>query len=61
MAVPKKKHSKSRKNKRRSTWKLATPQVGTCPRCHQDRMPHQVCAHCGYYGGRAILEIESEA
>ena len=61
MAVPKKKHSKSRKNKRRSTWTLAAPQVGHCPRCHGDRMSHQVCAHCGYYDGRAVLEVESEA
>jgi large subunit ribosomal protein L32 len=59
MAVPKKKHSKSRKNKRRSTWKLTAPQYISCPRCHQDRMPHHVCPHCGYYNGRIVIDHEA--
>lgn len=59
MAVPKKKHSKSRKNKRRSTWKLTAPQYVTCTRCHMDRMPHHVCPHCGFYDGRIVVEHEA--
>jgi large subunit ribosomal protein L32 len=61
MAVPKKKHSKSRKNKRRSQWVLTAPQLTPCPRCHQARMPHRVCPNCGYYGSRLIIDHDAEA
>ncbi|MCL6562704.1 MAG: 50S ribosomal protein L32 [Firmicutes bacterium] len=58
MAVPKHKLSRSRTRKRRSTWKLTAPQWVECPRCHQDRMPHRVCPHCGYYAGRIVINFE---
>jgi large subunit ribosomal protein L32 len=61
MAVPKKKHSKSRKNKRRSQWVLTAPQLTLCPHCHQERASHRVCPHCGYYGGRLIIDHDAEA
>jgi ribosomal protein L32 len=40
MAVPKRKTSKSRRDKRRATHKLSTPLVVECPQCHQPKRPH---------------------
>ncbi|AEW05903.1 50S ribosomal protein L32 [Sulfobacillus acidophilus DSM 10332] len=56
MAVPKHKLSRSRTRKRRSQWKLSAPNWVECPRCHQDRLPHHVCPHCGYYNGRIVVQ-----
>ena len=60
MAVPKRKTSKSRKNKRRANWKLSAPSLTKCPHCHQLKAPHSVCSNCGYYGGREIIKIQEE-
>ena len=40
MAVPKKKTSKSRRDKRRATHRLEAPRVNECPNCHQPKRPH---------------------
>jgi large subunit ribosomal protein L32 len=60
MAVPKRKTSKARKNKRRSHWKLSAPSLTRCSRCHQFKTPHSVCPNCGYYGGREIIKSDEE-
>lgn len=58
MAVPKRKTSKARKNKRRTHWKLTVPGLVSCPQCHEPKLPHRVCVHCGYYKGREAVEVE---
>ncbi len=58
MAVPKRKTSKSRRNKRRAHDRLPTPPQAKCPQCSEPCMPHRVCPTCGYYHGRAVLEVE---
>lgn len=60
MAVPKRRTSKSRKNKRRSHWKLSAPGMTKCSHCHQLKIAHSVCSNCGYYGGREILKSTDE-
>ncbi|MFQ5510564.1 MAG: 50S ribosomal protein L32 [Candidatus Krumholzibacteriia bacterium] len=60
MAVPKRKTSKARKNKRRSHWKLSAPNLTRCSRCHQNKQPHTVCSNCGYYGGREVIKVEEQ-
>lgn len=59
MAVPKKKTSRSRRDKRRTHWKLAKPDVTKCPHCEAPRLPHRVCRECGYYGEREVMVVES--
>jgi large subunit ribosomal protein L32 len=61
MAVPKRKTSKSRKNKRRSHNALALPNHGRCPQCSEPRLPHRVCRTCGFYDGVSRIEIAEEA
>jgi len=59
MAVPKRKHSQARKNKRRSNvWKLDQPAFSKCTQCGQLKAPHRVCPHCGYYKGKEVIKIE---
>ncbi|MGA7876818.1 MAG: 50S ribosomal protein L32 [Desulfoferrobacter sp.] len=60
MAVPKRKTSKARRNKRRAHKKLAPPSLSRCPQCSEPRLPHRVCPTCGYYRDRVVLEFEEE-
>jgi len=55
MAHPKRKQSHSRSAKRRTHWKLTTPQFATCPQCGQPKLSHRACANCGYYRGRPLI------
>jgi large subunit ribosomal protein L32 len=58
MAHPKKRHTSSRRGKRRSHDALATPAASTCPQCGEPKRPHNVCPSCGTYKGKDVLEIE---
>lgn len=58
MALPKRRHSKTRSRKRRTHWKLNPPSLSVCPECSEPKMPHRVCPSCGYYNGRSIFESE---
>jgi large subunit ribosomal protein L32 len=58
VAVPKKKMSKSKSRMRRaSAWTLDVPPRSTCPRCGSAKLPHVVCAECGWYHGRQAIEV----
>ena len=58
MAVPKRKASKSRRNKRKANWKAEKPTLTECSQCHQMKLPHHVCPECGHYNGEKITEVE---
>ena len=58
MPVPKRRHSRSRRDKRRTHVKASLPHLTPCPRCDQLRRPHRVCLHCGYYGDQEIVVVE---
>ena len=61
MAVPKKKVSKARRDKRRSsTWKLALPGITKCPKCGEFVRTHRVCKACGYYAGKDVVKAENK-
>lgn len=60
MAVPKRKHSKARRDKRRSNvWKISAPALMKCPQCGEFKLPHRVCKACGYYKGKEVIKIEA--
>jgi large subunit ribosomal protein L32 len=61
MAVPKKKTSKARRDKRRATHRIAAPTLGDCPHCHHPVRPHEVCRNCGYYRGREVVRLAEPA
>lgn len=60
MPVPKRRHSKTRGKKRRTHWKMNSPELVECPHCHELVRPHQVCPNCGYYKGKQVITIEEE-
>lgn len=59
MAVPKKKHSRARRDQRRAHHALRRPNLVECPNCGSQRMPHRVCPECGSYKGRTVLAVEA--
>ncbi len=59
MAVPKRKTSKARRDKRRANWKLSVPGMVTCPACGELKMPHRVCKACGSYKGKEVVSVEA--
>lgn len=60
MAVPKRKVSRARRDKRRSSvWKLSAPTLVECPQCKELKTPHRVCSNCGYYDGREVIKKEA--
>jgi large subunit ribosomal protein L32 len=58
MAVPKKRTSASRRDKRKANWKLEAPNLVECPHCHVLILPHRVCPDCGWYRGKQVVKIE---
>ena len=49
MAVPKRKTSKARRDKRRNNvWKLDAPAIVKCPQCGEYKRAHRLCASCGF-------------
>ncbi|MDR1728605.1 MAG: 50S ribosomal protein L32 [Acidobacteriota bacterium] len=60
MPNPKRRHSKSRRGKRRAHDFLQTVTPGVCPNCQNPKPPHQACAKCGYYKGKQVMEAEEE-
>ena len=58
MANPKRRHSKSRRGKRRAHDSLTPPNLSKCSNCGSAVLPHRVCPNCGYYKGRQVIEVE---
>ncbi|MCX8015527.1 MAG: 50S ribosomal protein L32 [candidate division WOR-3 bacterium] len=60
MPLPKRRHSKQRGRKRRTHWKLTAPNLVECPHCHEMKLSHRVCLHCGFYDGEEVLVIKKK-
>lgn len=58
MALPKRRHSKTRRDKRRTHWKTTAPTVTACRQCGSGMRPHRVCPTCGFYGGKKAIEVD---
>lgn len=58
MPNPKHRHSKTRRDKRRTHIKLNPPATVLCPQCHEAKRPHHVCLSCGTYKRRQVIEIK---
>ena len=56
MAHPKRKISKSRRNKRRAHDHAVAPTLSACSNCATPVMYHRVCPECGYYKGKPAVE-----
>ncbi|MCK5710888.1 MAG: 50S ribosomal protein L32 [Deltaproteobacteria bacterium] len=60
MALPKRKHSRSRSRKRRTHYKLSVPGVSTCQNCGEHKSSHRACPSCGFYKGRTFIKEKQE-
>ena len=60
MALPKKRHSKARRNKRRANWNLALPGLTKCAQCGRAIPSHRVCPGCGFYRGRQVVSVAKD-
>ena len=63
MAVPKRKVSKARRDKRKATWfkRMVNnmPGLTTCTECGEIKMSHRVCKSCGAYRGKKVNNEEN--
>lgn len=62
MANPKRKISKSKRDKRHASWmnRLRTSQLSECPECGEPKLSHRVCPNCGYYRGQKVFTPKQE-
>lgn len=61
MAVPKRKTSKSKRDKRRTHDKLKVLNIVDCPRCHSKKIAYRVCENCGYYNNREVIKMKEKS
>jgi len=60
MPNPKRRHSHKRTQTRRAHDARRKPANAECPNCHEPKLPHRVCPHCGQYKGREVIETATE-
>ena len=60
MAVPFRKVSKTRKNMRRTHYKIAANGLVKCSNCGEMIRPHRVCPKCGFYKGEQVVSKQTE-
>ena len=61
MAVPKRRQSKSRSAIRRAqVMKKSVPSFVPCSHCGEPKLTHRMCAACGYYRDRLVIEPKEE-
>jgi large subunit ribosomal protein L32 len=60
MPNPKRRHSHSRKNRRRAHDFLVVPSFSLCSNCGTPKLPHRACLECGFYRGRQVVKQAEE-
>ena len=54
---PNKRQQKNkRKDRRSSDWKIAMPEIVTCPNCGEQMLENKTCHNCGYNSSMKIIE-----
>ncbi|OGZ34099.1 MAG: 50S ribosomal protein L32 [Candidatus Portnoybacteria bacterium RIFCSPLOWO2_12_FULL_39_9] len=57
MPVPKQRHTKSRRNRRRSHHALKKQSFSLCQKCKTPVIPHTLCLNCGAYNNREVIDV----
>ena len=60
MGLPKRRFSRSRRDKRRLQLHLSVPTLTRCPQCGASVLTHRICPSCGGYRGRQVIPVEVE-
>lgn len=50
-------HTKGKRNRVRSHHALKRARFGVCGHCGKAVTPHVMCANCGYYKGRKVIDV----
>jgi large subunit ribosomal protein L32 len=58
--LPKRKVSKSRRNRRRAHDSLSLNHLVVCETCGEYHISHRVCPKCGSYKGESVVNIKDE-
>ncbi len=58
MAVPKRRCTSTRRDKRRSHDAIRAFAPSVCSQCKSAKMAHRVCPSCGSYGGEVVIQME---
>ena len=58
--LPKRKISKTRRDKRRAHDHLTLRHLVVCDECGEYKPAHQVCPKCGSYAGREVIKIQED-
>jgi large subunit ribosomal protein L32 len=59
MATPKKRSSRSRRDKRRTHDALSVPHLSKCAKTGLPKLSHRVCEDSGFYGkNKQVFEVE---
>ncbi|MGB2579156.1 large subunit ribosomal protein L32 [Elusimicrobium simillimum] len=62
MPNPKRKHTRSRRDLRRSqNSKLEVAQLVSCSNCGSKRLPHNICPACGFYKDKVVVAVAKKA
>ena len=60
MAVPKRRTSVSKRNKRRAHDALVAPSTIPCAQCGEPKLRHRTCGNCGTYRGRKAMDARDD-
>ena len=60
MPVPKRKHSRARRDKKHANKGLDVKTFTSCTNCNVAKAPHIVCKECGFYNGKKVLRTKSD-
>ena len=58
MAVPIRKVSKTRRDMRRTHYKVKANGLVECSNCHEMIRPHRACKNCGFYKGEQVIKTK---
>lgn len=58
--LPKRKISKSRRNRRRAHDSLSLNHLVVCETCAEYHVAHRVCLKCGSYRGESVVDVSDE-
>ena len=58
MPNPKRRTSKSKRDKRRTHDKIGAPSLSSCPQCGEAKQQHHACLSCGEYKGRTAVTVD---
>ncbi|RMG87585.1 MAG: 50S ribosomal protein L32 [Chloroflexi bacterium] len=58
--LPKRKVSRTRRNKRRAHDALPPQHLVECQNCGEYHLAHRVCPKCGAYRGETVMEVDED-